>query len=82
MCPLSAEGSSHAPPTVWASFREFAEAERKSRIKAGVKAAALPYTSARSAGSFGEFPVYQKWGQKQAAGITFVVTIPELLLPQ
>ena len=25
----------HAPPTVWASFREFAEAERKSRIKAG-----------------------------------------------
>ena len=23
----------HAPPTVWASFREFAEAERKSRIK-------------------------------------------------
>ena len=36
MCPLSAEGSSHAPPTVWASFREFAEAERKSRINAGL----------------------------------------------
>ena len=26
----------HAPPTVWASFREFAEDEKKSRIKAGV----------------------------------------------
>ena len=40
-----------------------------------------PVTSARSAGSYGGFAVYQKWGQKQAAGITFVVTIPELLLP-
>ena len=27
------------------------------------------------------FAVYQKWGQKQTAGLTFVVTIPELLLP-
>nr|DAZ44289.1 MAG TPA: hypothetical protein [Caudoviricetes sp.] len=32
-------------------------------------------------GSLRGFAVYQKWGQKQAAGITFVVTIPELLLP-
>ena len=32
-------------------------------------------------GRLREFWVYQKWGQKQAAGITFVVTIPELLLP-
>ena len=32
-------------------------------------------------GQLREFWVYQKWGQKQAAGITFVVTIPELLLP-
>ena len=41
-----------------------------------------PVTSARSAGSYGGFAVYQKWGQKQTAGITFAVTIPEHLLSQ
>ena len=64
---------------VWASFWEFAEDERKSRIKAGVKAAALPYTSARSAGSYGSFPGDRKWGQKQKAEIAFGVTFPECL---
>ena len=51
MCPLSAEGSSHAPPTVWASFREFAEAERKSRRKNRRFCGAGSLTTARSAGS-------------------------------
>ena len=41
-----------------------------------------PVTSPRSAGRYGGFAVYQKWGQKQQAGITFAVTIPERLLPQ
>ena len=39
-----------------------------------------PVTTARSAGSYGGFAVYQKWGQKQAAGITLAVTIPKPLL--
>ena len=37
---------------------------------------------ARSAGSCGEFPVYQKWGQDLALDITCAVTISERLLPQ
>ena len=41
-----------------------------------------PVTSPRSAGRYGGFAVYQKWGQRQQAGITFAVTIPERLLPQ
>ena len=40
-----------------------------------------PVTSPRSAGRFKKSRGYLKWGQKQPAGITFVVTIPELLLP-
>ena len=51
--PLSAEGSSHAPQTVWASFREFAEAERKSRRKNRRFCGAGSLTTARSAGSCG-----------------------------
>lgn len=57
----------------------FSEDEKYSRIKAGVKAAALPYTSARSAGSYGSFPGDRKWGQKQKAEIAFGVTFPECL---
>ena len=38
-----------------------------------------PVTTARSAGSYGEFPVYQKWGQKHDAGITIGVIFPECL---
>ena len=36
-------------------------------------------TTARSAGSYGDFYVAVKWGQKQQAGITFAVTFPECL---
>ena len=43
----------HAPPTVWASFREFAEAERKSRRKNRRFCGAGSLTTARSAGSCG-----------------------------
>ena len=38
-----------------------------------------PVTTARSAGSYGDFYVAVKWGQKQQAGITFAVTFPECL---
>ena len=38
-----------------------------------------PVTSARSAGSYGDFYVAVKWGQKQQTGITFAVTFPECL---
>ena len=38
-----------------------------------------PVKTARSAGSYGEFPVYQKWGQKHDAGITIGVIFPECL---
>ena len=69
----------HAPPTVWASFREFAEAERKSRRKNRRFCGAGSLTTARSAGSYGDFYVAVKWGQKQQAGITFAVTFPECL---
>lgn len=41
-----------------------------------------PVTTARSAGSYGEFPVYQKWGQNPACDISSAVTIPKHLLPQ
>ena len=41
-----------------------------------------PVTTARSAGSYGEFPVYQKKGQNPACTTTCAVTIPKLLLPQ
>ena len=41
-----------------------------------------PVTSARSAGSYREFPVYQKWGQNPACDIFSAVTIPKHLLPQ
>ena len=43
------------------------------------KLSLCPVTSARSAGSYGEFPVYQKWGQKHDAGITIGVIFPECL---
>jgi len=39
-------------------------------------------TSARSAGSYGQFPVYQKWGQNPGSAVISGVTIPELILPQ
>ena len=38
-----------------------------------------PVTTARSAGSYGDFYVAVKWGQKQQTGITFAVTFPECL---
>ena len=74
----------------------FLEDEKKSRIKAGVAVGASekqdkgrgrrwrlrPVTSARSAGSYREFPVYQKWGQNPACDISSAVTIPKHLLPQ
>ena len=41
-----------------------------------------PVTSARSAGSYREFPVYQKRGQNPACDISSAVTIPKHLLPQ
>ena len=41
-----------------------------------------PVTSARSAGSYREFPVYQKWGQNPACDISPAVTISKPLLPQ
>ena len=53
----------------------------KSRINAGVVRAASAGHNCPQCGQLRGFWVYQKWGQKQAAGITFVVTIPELLLP-
>lgn len=69
--------------TVGTRFHPKTEGEstgwKYSRIKAGVKAAALPYTSARSAGSYGSFPGDRKWGQKQKAEIAFGVTFPECL---
>ena len=39
-------------------------------------------TTARSAGSYREFLVYQKWGQKHGAGISFGVSFPENLETQ
>ena len=38
-----------------------------------------PVTTARSAGSYGDFYVAVKWGQKQRAGLIFGVTFPECL---
>ena len=55
--------------------------ERKSRIKTGVAGGASGRSQLPAVRVVTGFAVYQKWGQKQAAGITFVVTIPELLLP-
>lgn len=69
LLPEHAFHSIEGEPTGW----------KYSRIKAGVKAAALPYTSARSAGSYGSFPGDRKWGQKQKAEIAFGVTFPECL---
>jgi len=60
----------------------FSEDEKKSRIKAGVAGGPPAGHFAPQCGSLRGFPVYQKWGQKQQAGITFAVTIPEPLLPQ
>lgn len=58
----------------------FSEDEKYSRIKGrGRRWRLRPVTSARSAGSYGEFPVYQKWGQKHGDGISFGVTFPESL---
>ena len=59
----------------------FAEDKKKSRIKAGVASVPCLEYNCPQCGQLRGFGVYQKWGQKQAAGITFVVTIPELLLP-
>ena len=56
-------------PTGWKYSR------RKNRRFCG----AGSLTTARSAGSYGEFPVYQKWGQKHDAGITVGVIFPECL---
>ena len=56
--------------------------ESEAGERAGDNAAPGSPTSARSAGSYGKFPVYQKWGQKQQAGVAFAVKIPERLLPQ
>ena len=55
--------------------------ERESRIKTGVAGGASGRSLRPAVRVVTGFAVYQKWGQKQAAGITFVVTIPELLLP-
>ena len=56
-------------PTDWKYSR------RKNRRFCG----AGSLTTARSAGSYGDFYVAVKWGQKQQAGITFAVTFPECL---
>ena len=71
--PLWREGFPHP--------RLFAEDEKKSRINAGVAGGASGRSLRPAVRVVTGFAVYQKWGQKQAAGITFVVTIPELLLP-
>ena len=68
-------GESFPPPGL------FAEDEKKSRIKAGVAGGASGRSLRPAVRVVTGFAVYQKWGQKQAAGITFVVIIPELLLP-
>ena len=77
---------------IWAAVRALVEDvsealgpfpgdERKSRIKTGVAGGASGRSLRPAVRVVTGFAVYQKWGQKQAAGITFVVTIPELLLP-
>ena len=66
---------------IWGGFTGLAGDERKSRIKAGVAGGASGRSLRPAVRVVTGFAVYQKWGQKQAAGITFVVTIPELLLP-
>ena len=53
----------------------------ESRIKAWVASVPCLEYNCPQCGQLRGFWVYQKWGQKQAAGFTFVVTIPELLLP-
>ena len=54
--------------------------ERKKQDKGQASKLPLcPVTTARSAGSYGDFYVAVKWGQKQQAEITFAVTFPECL---
>ena len=71
--PLGREDSPHS------GF--FTGDERKSRIHAGVASGSSGRSLRPAVRVVTGFAAYQKWGQKQAAGITFVVTIPELLLP-
>ena len=63
----------------WALYGGRKEKQDKGR---GRRWRLRPVTSARSAGSYREFPVYQKWGQNPACDISSAVTIPKHLLPQ
>ena len=86
LCALIAGGAESlplpaVPSRIWGSFTALIGDERKSRIKTGVAGGASGRSLRPAVRVVTGFAVYQKWGQKQAAGITFVVTIPELLLP-
>ena len=84
MCPLSGEGSSHAHPYPFGAslglILGICGGRKKKQDKGQASKLPLcPVTTARSAGSYGDFYVAVKWGQKQQAGITFAVTFPECL---
>ena len=65
-----------------AETRDVELATTRSRIKAGVAGGASGRSLRPAVRVVTGFAVYQKWGQKQTAGITFAVTIPEHLLSQ
>ena len=80
MCPLSAEGSRPCTPDDLGLVSGICGGRKKKQDKRrGRRWRLRPVTSARSAGSYGDFYVAVKWGQKQQAGITFAVTFPECL---
>ena len=76
-CPRHCEGNLFGQPP--ASCSACGGRKEKQDKRRGRRWRLRPVTTARSAGSYGEFPVYQKWGQKHDTGITIGVIFPECL---
>ena len=75
-------GSGTRAAVLWVKSDDFGQPKKVQDKDRGRRWRLRPVTSARSAGSYGKFPVYQKWGQKHGDGISFGVTFPENLETQ